>query len=78
MPVIHREGPYKFQFFAVDRDEPPHIHTRRDDNVAKFWLSPVELQNAGGFRSVEIRRIRRLVEQNRAAFLEAWHGYFDR
>ena len=78
MPTIYRECPYKFQFFAIDGSEPPHIHARRDNSVAKFWLNPVELVDDGRFRPVEIRRIQRIVEANRAAFLEAWHGYFDR
>ncbi len=78
MPTILRQGPYRFQFFALDYEEPPHIHVRRDNFVAKFWLRPVQLQSDGGFRGVEIRRIQRIVEQHQAAFLEAWNGYFDR
>ena len=78
MPVILREGPYQFYFLAGDRGEPPHMHVRRDDGFAKFWLNPVELQNTGNFRPNELHRIERIVERNQAAFLEAWDDYFNR
>ena len=77
MPTVLRLGPYRFLFYAGDRDEPPHVHVERDDNVAKFWLDPVRLQRSGGFGRVEIRRIQRLVEQNRERFLRSWNEYFN-
>ena len=45
MPTILRIGPYRFFFYAGDRDEPPHIHVERDDNIAKFWIGPVQKRN---------------------------------
>lgn len=41
MPTVLRTGSYRFFFVSVDRGEPPHIHGRREDRVAKFWLDPV-------------------------------------
>ena len=77
MPVILREGPYRFFFYASDRGEPPHIHVERDGRVAKLWLEPVRLQHTGGLRRQEIRRIERLVEENQAVLLEAWNERFS-
>jgi len=42
-----------------------HIHVERDEKVAKYWLDPVRLQMSGGFGSAELRRIQRVVENNR-------------
>lgn len=78
MPTVLREGPYRFYFVSADRVEPPHIHVRRDDGFAKFWLNPVALQNSGNLGSRELRRIHRIVERRRSEFLEAWYDYFDR
>ncbi len=61
MPTVLRIGPYRFFFFAGDRDEPPHIHVEREDKVAKFWLDPVRLQSSGGFSRNEIIHIQRVV-----------------
>ncbi len=34
MPTVLRSGPYRFFFYASDRDEPVHIHVERDEKVA--------------------------------------------
>jgi hypothetical protein len=77
VPTVLRFGPYRFLFYAGDRNEPPHVHVERDDNVAKFWLDPVRLWRSGGFRRVEIQRIQQLVEWNRELLLRRWNEYFN-
>jgi len=77
MPTVLRVGPYRCFFYAGDREEPPHIHVERDDNIAKFWLEPVRLQNSGGFNRPEINRVRRLIEDNQQSILESWYEFFD-
>jgi hypothetical protein len=77
MPTVFRSGPYRFFFYAGDRNEPPHVHVERDKNNTKFWLDPLRLERSGGFRSKEINRIRRLIEENQQALLESWHEYFN-
>jgi hypothetical protein len=57
MPTVLRVGPYRFFFYASDRAEPAHIHVEREDNRAKFWLDPVRLQEGGGYRAGELRRV---------------------
>jgi hypothetical protein len=62
MPTVLRSGPYRFFFYAGDRDEPRHVHVEHNDKVAKFWLDPVRLQSSGGFDRVEIARTQKMVE----------------
>ena len=76
MPTILREGPYRFFFVSLDREEPAHIHVRRENMVAKFWLEPMVLERTGGFRASELNRIAQLVRDHRDYFLEQWHGFF--
>ena len=76
MPTVFRIGPYRFFFFAADRDEPPHIHIEREDKVAKFWFDPVRLQSSGGFSRNEIIRIHRVVGEYQIKLREAWNAYF--
>lgn len=78
MPTVLRVGPYRFFFFAGDRDEPLHIHIERDDNIAKFWLDPVRLQRSGGFDPAEIGRIMKLIQENHSKLVEVWNAYFRR
>ena len=76
MPTVLRVGPYRFYFYAGDRDEPPHVHVEREDKIAKFWLDPMRLQSSGGFSRTEIGRIQRLVREHREEIVEAWNEYF--
>lgn len=78
MPTVLRVDGYRFFFVSLDRGEPPHVHVRRENKVAKIWLDPVVLERAGGFGRVEINRIMRLVREHREHFLERWHEFFGR
>lgn len=75
-PTVQQSGPYRFFFFASDRNEPVHVHVARDDKVAKFWLSPVRLSYNYGFRASELSRIERLVREHETELVKAWHEYF--
>jgi hypothetical protein len=77
MPTVLRIGPYRFFFYAGDREEPPHIHVEREDFQAKFWLAPVRFQTNRGFKSWEVKRIENLVEENQESLMESWEGFFS-
>jgi hypothetical protein len=76
MPTVLRTGPYRFFFYAGDRDEPPHIHIEREDKVAKFLLDPIRLHESGGFSRPEIGRLYKLMAAHQDTFREAWDEYF--
>lgn len=76
MPTVLRVGPYRFFFYAGDKDEPQHIHVERDDKIAKFWLDPVRLQSSEGFSGIEISRIHKIINENHSKLTEAWNEYF--
>jgi hypothetical protein len=76
MPTVLKDGPYSFVFFSSDRNEPPHIHVKRDRDVVKFWLVPVGLARNRGFPDHEVSEIERLVLKQRQTPLEGWHAYF--
>lgn len=76
MPTILREGPYRFFFYAGDRNEPVHVHVERDDCTAKFWLEPIRLQSSGGFSRSELNQIYNLLEEHRALLVRSWNDFF--
>jgi hypothetical protein len=77
VPTVLRRGPYRFFFYAGDRDEPHHIHVEREDKVAKFWLDPVRYYSSGGFSPEELVRIEKLIRKHKQALQEAWDAYFN-
>ncbi len=76
MPTVLKFKGYRFFFFSLEGNEPPHIHVEHSDNVAKFWLNPVSLASSYGFRSPELAKIRVIVFAHSALFLEKWHEFF--
>jgi len=76
MPTVKRHGPYRFFFVSIDYTEPPHVHVQRGTAVAKFWLEPVSLAKAGGFKAHELNKIADIVAASREEFLEKWHEFF--
>ncbi|HWM90278.1 MAG TPA: DUF4160 domain-containing protein [Thermoanaerobaculia bacterium] len=77
MPTVLRSGPYRVFFYAGDREEPPHVHVEQGSHTAKFWLDPVRLARSSGFKSQELGRIRKLVEENQTLLRRRWDEYFE-
>jgi hypothetical protein len=75
MPTVLRAGPYRFYFYSHEPNEPPHIHVDRDDLSAKFWLRPIGLARNFGFSAKELGRIQKIIVEQEATLLEAWHGH---
>ena len=75
-PTVLRSGPYRFFFYSDEGFEPPHVHVRRDDREAKFWLDPVALAANHGFATQELNRLEAIVVKNHEPLREAWIGYF--
>lgn len=79
MPTLMRNGPLRVFFYSNEGDprEPPHVHVIAGRDEAKFWLTPeVTMAYNDGLRPKLLSRALRLVEDNRAAFEEAWHEHF--
>ena len=77
MPTVLRLNGYRFFFFSLEGNEPPHIHIEYGDKIAKFWLRPVNLASSSGFRSHELTKVRTIVIEYSKQFLEKWDEYFS-
>jgi hypothetical protein len=55
MPVVLRTRSYRFEFYASDVDERPHVHVKKNGKRAKIWLRPlVSLEYSRGYRPHEV------------------------
>lgn len=77
MPTVLRSGPYRFFFYANDRDEPYHIHVEHGEHTAKYLLDPIRLQSSSGFNRLELRKISSIISENHSTFIEVWNAYFS-
>jgi hypothetical protein len=79
VPVVFRHEGYRFFFFSNEGDprEPIHIHARKAERVAKFWVEPdVTLAESHGMRSTELGMLQRVILTRRDEIVERWHEHF--
>jgi Domain of unknown function (DUF4160) len=76
MPEVLRVRSFRFFFFSREGHEPRHIHVEQAERYAKFWLEPIELAEARGFRGSELRELHSIIEEHRDKFIVAWDEHF--
>jgi hypothetical protein len=67
---------YRFFFYSNEGGEPPHVHVQRAENVAKFWIDPLELESNEGFSSQQIAFIEKTIRARKTRILHAWNEHF--
>jgi hypothetical protein len=78
VPTLLVVDGFRIDFFSREGSEPPHVHVRKGDAVAKLWLQAVRLDFSEGFNPSELRPIRELTVEHEAEFVERWIEYFGR
>jgi hypothetical protein len=79
MPVILRYKGYKLFFYSNEGNplEPLHIHVRKGESVAKFWVAQeVNLASSYSLSATELNDIAQFVRNNREAIERAWNEFF--
>ena len=58
--------------------EPVHIHVRKGEAVAKFWLEPdIAVAEDYGMSASELRELIGAVKENKLLIERYWNEYFD-
>ena len=78
MPSVAEIDGYKFFFYSNEGNEPPHVHVKQGNKLAKFWLEEVSVAKCTRFADHEIARIKRLVVRHRTEFLGEWYEFFGK
>ncbi len=80
MPKIFELNGYKFFFFSNEGipREPCHIHVRKGEQLAKFWIDPaVRLDFSWGINPGELNRLEEIIEQHEEMIRRKWDEYFS-
>jgi hypothetical protein len=79
MPNLFDWRGYRFFFFSNEGNplEPCHVHIRKGEATAKFWLVPeIRLAKAYAMSSQELKQLEDVVFQNSEKIREKWNEYF--
>jgi len=79
MPVIFRFKGFRFFFYSDEGDprEPLHVHVRKDDSKAKFWVYPVAVVDSRGFDARTLNELSKIVEHHAEQIERAWNEHFS-
>ncbi len=80
MPVVFRYEGYRFFFYSNEGEprEPLHIHVRKGEAVAKFWLDPIPcVAKAYDMTSHELHELLDVAIHNRQLIERYWNEHFD-
>ena len=79
MPVVFRHKGYRFLLYSNEEDPlgPLHIHVRRGECVAKFWVLPdICVAESYGMSAAELRELVKVVKENKTLIEGYWNEYF--
>lgn len=77
MPTVFRKNGWRFFFYSMENDEPPHVHVRKGDAEGKVWLDSLEFAYKYQYSNADRRFVIETVRENAEALLEAWHEHFE-
>ncbi|HET9136426.1 MAG TPA: DUF4160 domain-containing protein [Candidatus Kapabacteria bacterium] len=77
MPKVLEVNGFIFFFYSQEGNEPEHIHVRKGGNEAKFWLTPIKLQENHGFSPAQMRFIKKTIAEHQQLLLTAWDEFFN-
>ena len=79
MPAIFQHKGYRFFFFSNEGNprEPVHVHVRKGEARAKFWLEPqAVLASSYRMSAQELKELESVVKERSARIKEKWNEHF--
>jgi hypothetical protein len=79
MPKVFEIEGFRGFFFSNEGSpsEPIHIHIKKGDGEAKFWVMPIiSLAESRKMKVSELTRAQEIVTERRQEILDSWTSYF--
>jgi hypothetical protein len=76
MPRAFEWKGWRFEFYSLDRLEPPHVHIRKDRKETKIWLKQLTIARNKRCTEKDLNELLAVVGGNQGEFLEKWHEHF--
>ena len=79
MPTILMMLGWRFYFYANERDEPAHVHCKKGDTEAKYWLDldtfEVVEAHAYNMNPADRRTVRRIILEHFDYLVGQWNEF---
>jgi hypothetical protein len=76
MPKVFEWKGWRFEFYSLDRFEPPHVHIRKDRKETKIWLERLIVARNKRCTDKELNELLDVVKDHQREFLEKWSEHF--
>ena len=80
MPKIFEWDGYKFFFYSNEGAplERCHVHIRKGENTAKFWIDPsISLARSWRISAAELNKLENKTEESVELIRRKWNEYFN-
>ena len=71
MPVVLRDGGFRFRFYAKDH-APPHVHALKGGASVIIGIGTGVVRNNKGMKIPDVLRAVKIVEQHQERLLASW------
>jgi len=75
MPTIFKIDGFRFFFFS-DEHTPEHIHIEKGDAYARIELENLKVTDSYNLNSKELKKLLKLVQENKDKLEGVWNEYF--
>ena len=75
IPTIFKIDGYRFFFFS-DEHTPEHIHNEKGDAYARIEIENLKVTDSYNLNSKELKKLLKLVTDNKDRLQGAWNEYF--
>lgn len=79
MPTVLFIHGWRFFFYSNERNEPIHVHCKKAEKEAKFWLRVDEFEIvmalSYNMNSKDIRTVRQIIFQNFDLIVKEWNTF---
>ena len=76
MPTVFKDKGFRF-FFYSNEHFPKHIHVSGKNFEVKIELDSLRLIYNSGMKKNDLKKVLKIVEQNRFLFLRKWDEFFN-
>ena len=77
MPTVLRIDGYRFFFFSNEHT-PEHIHIEKGDMYVRIELDTLKVTERYNVSSSDLKKMVKLVKENKNLLKEQWDEYFDK